>query len=283
MKTATAGMIAMLQNNDQFYVADLYTFTLSDGTIYRYTDADQDITAGGFLFDSGSLNLRRSSIKTSVGIQVDNMNIEVLAKDGDVIASKPFLQAIAQGNVDGAQVKLERAIMTTFGDTTNGTIVMFLGRVAEINFNRTTVSIEVKSMVELLNIKMPRNLYQLSCLHTVYDTGCTLLKSSFATSGTVLTATNSTLTFTDVTASGYFDQGIIEFTGGANIGLKRTVKTHTTGNIALALYLPNIPTAGDTFIIYPGCDRTKSTCSTKFSNLAHFRGYPYIPAPESIT
>lgn len=283
MKTATAGMIAMLQNNDQFYVADLYTFTLSDGTIYRYTDADADIAAGGFLFDSGSLNLRRSSIKTSVGIQVDNMNIEVLAKDGDVIASKPFLQAIAQGNVDGAQVKLERAIMTTFGDTTNGTIVMFLGRVAEINFNRTTISIEVKSMVELLNIKMPRNLYQLSCLHTVYDTGCTLLKSSFATSGTVLTATNSTLTFTDVTASGYFDQGIIEFTSGSNIGLKRTVKTHTTGSVALALYLPNIPTAGDTFIIYSGCDRTQSTCNTKFLNLAHFRGYPYIPAPESIT
>lgn len=283
MKTASAGMISMLQNNNQFFIADLYTFTLATGEIYRYTDADADIAANGFVFDSNSLNLKRSSIKTSIGIQVDTMNIEVFAKDGDVISSKPFLQALANGYVDGAQVQLERAIMTTFGDTTNGTIKMFLGRVSELSFNRTLAQISVKSMIELLNIKMPRNLYQLSCLHTVYDSGCTVLKSSFLTAGTVLTATNSTLTFTDLKANGFFDQGIIEFTSGQNIGLKRTVKAHTTGNVSLALYLPSTPLTGDTFNIYPGCDRTQSTCDAKFSNLAHFRGYPYIPAPEAIT
>lgn len=283
MKTASAGMIAMLQNNNQFYVADLYTFTLSDGAIYRYTDADIDITANGFIFDSGSLYLKRSNIKVSTGLQVDTLTIDTFAKDGDVISSKPFLQALAQGYVDGAQIKLERAIMTTFGDTSNGVIVMFLGRVAEISFNRTGATLTVKSMIELLNIKMPRNLYQLACLHTVYDAGCTLLKSGFLTNGTVTSATSSHIVFSDIKANGYFDQGIIEFTSGANIGLKRTVKTHVTGAIDLALYLPSVPSAGDTFNIYPGCDRTQSTCTTKFSNLSHFRGYPYIPAPEAVT
>lgn len=35
--------------------------------------------------------------------------------------------------------------------------------------------------------------------------------------------------------------------------------------------------AGDAFTIYPGCDKQQSTCSAKFNNLIHFRGFPYVP------
>jgi uncharacterized phage protein (TIGR02218 family) len=40
------------------------------------------------------------------------------------------------------------------------------------------------------------------------------------------------------------------------------------------------PANGDTFNIYPGCDKKQATCSTKFANLTHFRGFPYIPRPR---
>jgi hypothetical protein len=42
-----------------------------------------------------------------------------------------------------------------------------------------------------------------------------------------------------------------------------------------------VPAPGDTFIAYPGCDKTQSTCSGKFSNLVNFGGSPYIPVPET--
>ena len=47
--------------------------------------------------------------------------------------------------------------------------------------------------------------------------------------------------------------------------------------------LPNVPAVGDTFSVFPGCDKTKTTCAGKFSNIARFRGFPFVPVPETIT
>lgn len=44
MKAASPATIALLAGN-QFYMADLYTVTLQDGTVLRYTDADGDLFA----------------------------------------------------------------------------------------------------------------------------------------------------------------------------------------------------------------------------------------------
>ncbi len=70
---------------------------------------------------------------------------------------------------------------------------------------------------------------------------------------------------------------------GANSGLVRTVKSyaHSSGLVTVVLALPNTPAVSDAFTIYPGCDLTMATCSSKFSNLAHFGGQPFVPAPET--
>jgi hypothetical protein len=44
--------------------------------------------------------------------------------------------------------------------------------------------------------------------------------------------------------------------------------------------LQSTPTPGDTFTVYQGCDHTPGTCASKFSNLANFRGFPYVPPPQ---
>ena len=44
---------------------------------------------------------------------------------------------------------------------------------------------EVLSALELLNIQMPRNVYQSVCLHTVYDGGCALVKATYTVTGSV--------------------------------------------------------------------------------------------------
>ena len=49
----------------------------------------------------------------------------------------------------------------------------------------------------------------------------------------------------------------------------------------IRIALPAAPSAGDTFTCYPGCDRALLTCTNKFGNQVNFRGYPYIPSPES--
>ena len=43
---------------------------------------------------------------------------------------------------------------------------------------------------------------------------------------------------------------------------------------------PETPAAGDSFVVYWGCDHTLQACSTKFNNAARFRGFPNVPPPE---
>ena len=94
------------------------------------------------------------------------------------------------------------------------------------------------------------------------------------------TAFNTGLAATD----GYYTQGQITFTSGANAGITRTVKAYVqaSGAISLVLPLPAAPAAGDAFAIAAGCDLTMATCQGRFSNLIHFRGQPFTPPPETI-
>jgi uncharacterized phage protein (TIGR02218 family) len=55
------------------------------------------------------------------------------------------------------------------------------------------------------------------------------------------------------------------------------VKSWQSNVIDLIAPFPVIPLVGDAFTIYPGCDKQQSTCATKFGNLIHFRGFPYVP------
>ena len=85
-------------------------------------------------------------------------------------------------------------------------------------------------------------------------------------------------------ATGYFDLGTITFTSGVLSGLSRTVQSYIKGIPGTATLLggfPSAPATGDTFNIYPGCDKLQGTCTNKFNNLTNFRGYPYVPINET--
>jgi uncharacterized phage protein (TIGR02218 family) len=65
------------------------------------------------------------------------------------------------------------------------------------------------------------------------------------------------------------------------MGTKRSLKAYASGALQLFSPLPVAPAVGDTFSIFPGCDKTMATCQNKYSNVVHFRGFPFIPTPET--
>jgi uncharacterized phage protein (TIGR02218 family) len=155
---------------------------------------------------------------------------------------------------------------------------MFVGRVAEIDAGRSLATFSVNSHLELLNLNMPRNLYQSGCVNTLYDANCTLNQASFAVAGTLSNVTSpATFNATLSQPAGFFNLGSITFTSGANAGLSRTVKSWGANTINLIAPFPVAPAIGDGFNIYPGCDKSQATCSAKFGNLKNFRGFPYVP------
>ncbi len=280
MKTASSPLIALINGGGEYYIAELLIIQLITGVNLYYTSADVNVTYNGNTYTP--FNFARGKIKTVVGTQVDTLDVLLYAGIGDLLNGIPTPQVASNGGFDGANITMYRAYLTAWNVAPVGALIMFVGSVSDATPSRTTVQLAVKSDLELLNIQMPRNLYQAGCLHSLYDSGCTLNKASFATnssvtSGSTTTSINNALG----TAAGYFDQGYVVFTSGANAGASRTVKKQTVGNIALALALPFTPTVGDTFTVYAGCDHTQTTCTSKFSNVIHFRGYPYIPIPET--
>jgi hypothetical protein len=82
-----------------------------------------------------------------------------------------------------------------------------------------------------------------------------------------------------------FGLGKFTFTSGILNGLSRTVQICdlTTGAAVMYGPFPSAPNFGDSFIMRMGCNKsfTDSNGCPKFSNQLRFRGFPFVPQPET--
>jgi len=284
MKSASSAMIALLATNN-FYMADLYTFTLIDGSIYYFTSADINISYGGNTYLSIA-GMEKNNYKLVKGTSVDSLSISIfpdLLNSNILINGIPLAQAAVNGALDGALCTLNRTFMPTWGDTSGGVVKLFSGKVSTITGDRTYIQIDVKSMLEYFNIQMPKNLFQAPCSHILYDTGCSLSQSSFTTNFTLSTLIDNKNIATGLAnANGYFTSGVLTCLTGVNAGAKRSISNYSGGTATVAYAFNNNPQSGDTFSISAGCDKTMTTCKNKFNNFINYRGMPFVPVPESI-
>ena len=276
-------MITLLAQN-ACVVADLYTLTLIDGTIYRFTSYDLDIPYLGNVYISTDLIFTRGRIKRSIGFTVDLMTLDVDSNGAQLMQGLPFLAFAHNGGLDGARLLLERAFMPAASpvDTSAGVLHGFEGTLQINELTRDTVRMEVHSDMERLNMMMPRNVYQPTCGNTLFDTACGLSKAASTVTGTVSinSSNRRVIAMTLTQADGFFNGGTVHFTGGANTGALCTVLNYAGGVFTLMRPLLSAVAAGDAFEACPGCQRTIAAC-TAFGNLANFRGHPYIPTPET--
>lgn len=307
MKPTNATLNAILASRE-FWIADLITFTLQDGTVLTYTSGQQDISFNGVTYTSGGVigpyfdrQDNKAKVVWNLGVGTDTLVIDVLpgASGSTVnqVEGHSWWDAVRLGLFDGADFEIDRAYMTPtiavgststvsgYGNVAPGCAPMlFKGRVAEINADRAIITFSINDYRELLNQQMPRWLYAASCQNDLFDASCTLKSTNFQSTGTV--GGGSSFSFivntTLAQASGYFDQGKITFTSGPNNGLSFPLSSWSTSALTLTLAAPTpfLPQAGDQFTVVPGCDlSTGSNGCSKFANIANFRGMPYIPDP----
>jgi len=264
---------------DTIALADLWTITPVTGAVMRWTSADIPITANGYTYLTGPL-IKRGNTRLIATLEVDTLDVTIETGETVMFGGIPFSHAAANGALDGATVKLERAFMRVWG-TVDATLHLFEGRVSAIDPRHTEVAIEVKSLLEILDSKWPRNLYQPGCNHQLYGAGCGATRTPV--NGTVGAGSTTTLIkWANSQEAGYYDQGVIVFTSGQNNGARRTIKSANATGLTIALPLTYPPAQGVTFEIVPGCDKCHSTCNTKFHRITSFRGFPWVPKPEMV-
>jgi len=288
MKSASPALVSLLAGTNELYMADLITITPLQSSAIRFTSADVNITnaSSAYPADDGlvyyaNIPYTRNKIKTVVGVEVDELELTIFG--GTVLGSTPILQAAAGTYLDGAQVQVLRAFMSTFGVVV-GSVIQFVGFVAQVDVGRTQAVVKVKSNLQLLNVQMPKNVWQPTCINQLYQSPCNLTRT--AISGQPTTGTSGLIFGSTGTASSqatnYFNLGYVTFTSGANNGITRTVKSYSGGVFTMMNPFPNVPLNSDTFNAFVGCDHTLATC-TSYGNQARFRGMPFIPPVSIIT
>ena len=282
---STGALAALLNAKGPLTKADLYTLTLAGGTVYRWSGCDLALSGGGFTWALGP-GLQRTRVRFTVGVEVDAMQVLVTDNMATVINAQALIPFIRSGGLKGARIQLDRAFCGPPDTAPVGALLWFAGRVADIKCDRYQAEVTVKSDLELLDVMVPRDLYQAGCLNTLYDSACGASRATYLSTGAATSNTDTrriTFSHSLAQAAGYFDLGVCTFTTGANAGISRTVKSHTSGQVTVLQPWPFVVISGDTFSISAGCDKKQSTCTNKFSNLARYRGMPYIPDPETVT
>lgn len=279
MKTASAELIALMASNT-FRLADIYTFTLKSGVVLRYTSADIAITYNSLIYTP--IPVSRGRTRTSIGVEVDTLEVTISPGPDLTVSGSPFLQAAHSGIFDGATVLVEKAYMPSWGNTSAGVLHIFEGEVSDVEIDGLSLYMKVWSMTALLNIQMPRNKYQAPCGKNLYGAACGVIKANFKVIGSVTAGSNTLIVNSALAqAADYFMLGTIEFQTGQNANVIRTVRAYSAGQFTLTQPLAYTPAVGDTFHAYPGCDKSLLTCTNKFNNRPRYRGQPWIPVPES--
>jgi len=305
MKSASSPLISLI-NSGTFSPWTCYTFTLLSGPVLRIAAGNFPISfsgntwvANGVLVDPAGA---RPTAHWKVGLDSDQWTFTVMPRANDpisgtpwpdTIGSTPWLQALAAGALNGADVLVQRAYFPTVpvppvaisGAVPTGMLTIFRGLVGPIAMGTTSATITIKDYKSILTQQFPLNRYWSSCRYTLYDAGCTLNRATYVKTGTVLAGSTQSLIKATPAApggSGTYSLGQIAMTSGLNNGFACSITSWDGVNLFKLLSpFPFAVSPGDTFNVYPGCARTQAAC-TLFSNLANFSGEPYIPIPETV-
>jgi uncharacterized phage protein (TIGR02218 family) len=155
-----------------------------------------------------------------------------------------------------------------------------LGEVVSTKFSDDTAELTVATVEYRFKTLIPRMLVSRTCPLAVYSSSCGVDPTAFAFSTTV-----DTVAWPVVTVVALSDTTDAFYTAGILVDANGTL--HTIAKHASSLDLTiwgKEPAAGlqagDAVTVYPGCDHQRSTCITKFNNLANFKGFPDLPTKD---
>ena len=282
MKTASAELISLLASHS-FAVADCVAITLASGSVMNLTNGDGSITVGATVYKAEAME--RGDISISTGIEVDECVITLYATATNTINGLALPSFALAGGFDNAKVVIALAIMPTYGDTSAGVIPVFSGNITDMTIDGFKTALTISSESIKLDTKIPLQVYQPTCVHSLYDAGCGLSRATHYEAHSAETGTTTAvIKLSSSAVTGMFSLGKVTFTTGLNAGLSRTVQKHTLASplstLTMAQPFPFAIAVGDSFTVYHGCDKLRATCTGKFANADHFLGWEYIPVPE---
>jgi len=264
---------------------DAYTITLPNGTVLRWSGSSIPLQIGGDYFTLGPI-IQRTRVRFSVGISTDKLTLTLNDTPANpvTVLGVPLVAFARARGFDNATLTLQRAFWGMGAAGPVGAIHWFTGVVDGCEGDSHGFRLTVSSFTKFLEVPVPGDVYQSGCLNDLFAPKCGLNRSVYTVNSAATSGSNSYRNTFGVSlpqAAGWFDLGGIAMTSGLNAGISRTVKAYGGGLLSVLQPWPYPIAAGDSFSMYPGCDKTSATCTSKFNNRLSFRGQELIPTPET--
>jgi len=268
-----------LANGSPFF---LYEFNTNNSKIYYFTGHVESITWNGIEWTP--LAIKHSEVKQSTEMSKNATSVS-LPLDGEF---SQLFKGWSPENVVTLNIRRGH-----FGET--DTLIYWKGRVSSHQIKDNILELKAESIFTSLRNSGASARFQRTCRHALYNVGCNVDKDLYALVGGIDSVDNLSLVIPQAASKvdHWFDNGIIKFQDGS----LRTIVLHVGSTIVLgraSRYLDEkFPSAGyglnyGSFYgamnatLYPGCDRTLTTCKNKFNNLDNQGGFKWIPTKNPM-
>lgn len=260
-----------------------WAVTRRDGAVIRGTQHDRNITIASGVFAGTYLSaagITGSDIKASSDLSPDNSEVEGFAT-ADAYLVDLKAADIEAGLFDDAALAL---FICNWAAPDDGQVQLpgaTLGNIKRTSEGRYTA--EVRGLAQRFTQPLLRT-YSATCNADLGDARCGADISAMIITATVTAVTSrrrfdcSLVTDSSSGVAGDYALGKVVGLTGDNAGYTREVKQDAVGAVfgAIELYevLPITVQIGDTFALYPGCNKEKDTdCKLRFNNVLRFRGF----------
>jgi len=277
MRALPAGLSAAIASGAAS-LANAWIVTRGDGVRLGFTDHDHDIQVQGATC-AAATGWTAGAAETDLGLKAGTATATG-ALDSAILTEAD----IAAGRYDGDGVEAWRLDWTA----PENAVLLWRGTIARLVRTGSAFTAEIEGPLMALERSAGRTFGKL-CDARLGDGRCRadVSGAAFNGAGAVIGASaDRRLVVSGVAAfgPGWFANGRLSWTGGANAGAVQTVASHLVGESGVVLVLEEAAlqpvAAGDAFTVRAGCDKRFSTCDATFANIANFQGFPDIPGDD---
>ena len=260
-------------------LATFWRVTRRDGQVFGWVDHDQDLTIAGLTY-SAAAGLMATATQTTSTLAPGTVDVTTFLTASDE-------QGIEAGLWDEAAVLIFEArwdVLPT-AVTAEQVNILLAGTLGTLERQTGRVQAALHGQLEALDLHVGR-VFGPTCPWRLGDSRCTVDVGPHTRTGTI-TGLGPDPRFhlfdhNQPEPDGFFNEGLITFTSGANQGIQMDIRDWQFTMFAFHRPLPFVCEIGDTYTAVRGDDKRFETCVGVFDNAKKFGGFPHLPGIDRV-
>ena len=253
-------------------VATWWRIMRRDGVALGFTTHDADLWFDGVLHRA-TPGMVPSAIRRSSDLQADSAEVTGAISHEAIAAAD-----LAAGRFDGARVVIGLVDWETLERQS-----LYRGSIGAVSEEAGTFTTELQSRKsELQRDPVPRT--SPSCRAVFCGPGCGLSGAMFTHEAVVVAhdAGANAVRVECAVGPATLMGGVLRWLDGPYAGIAAGVGAVADGALVLDMPLDVNIVSGTRVLVREGCDRTISTCSSRFANAINFQGEPFLPGNDLL-